>query len=94
MVVYRRTREKMPAHESELQEALDEGIKVKWLSTVKTQDEHSVQIEKMRLDESGFPQPTGEFEMLEADSVVLALGQDVDLAFLEKTPGMKWQTGW
>jgi Pyruvate/2-oxoacid:ferredoxin oxidoreductase delta subunit len=43
----------------------------------------------MRLDESGFPQPTGEFETLEADSVVLALGQDVDLAFLEKMPGMK-----
>jgi len=88
-VVYRRTREKMPAHESELQEALDEGIKVKWLSTVRAQGETSVQIEKMRLDESGFPQPTGEFETLEADSVVLALGQDVDLAFLEKTPGMK-----
>ena len=30
-----------------------------------------------------------EFETLAADSVVLALGQDVDLAFLEKTPGMK-----
>ncbi len=89
VVVYRRTREKMPAHESELQEALDEGITVKWLSTVTAQGESNVQIEKMRLDESGFPQPTGEFETLAADSVVLALGQDVDLAFLEKTPGMK-----
>ena len=32
-----------------------------------------------KLDDKGFPQPTGEFETLAADSLVLALGQDVDL---------------
>ena len=35
MIVYRRTREKMPAHDFEVQEALDEGILIKWLSTIK-----------------------------------------------------------
>jgi len=89
VVVYRRTREKMPAHDSELREALDEGIKVKWLSTIKAKHETSIQIEKMRLDEAGFPQPTGEFETLEADSLVLALGQDVDLSFLNRTQGIE-----
>jgi len=89
LVVYRRTRDKMPAHESELQEALEEGIKIKWLSTMKARGQSDIQIEKMRLDENGFPQPTGEFETLEADSVVLALGQDADLSFIGKTPGIE-----
>ena len=42
-----------------------------------------VRVEKMRLDETGFPQPTGEFEELTADAVVLALGQDVDLSLVD-----------
>jgi NADPH-dependent glutamate synthase beta subunit-like oxidoreductase len=83
VVVYRRTREKMPAHESELREALDEGIKMKWLSTIKAADGDGIVIEKMALDSTGFPRPTGEFETIGADSVVLALGQDVDLSFLK-----------
>ena len=48
----------------------------------------SCMIEKMRLDETGFPQPTGEFEELEADWLVLALGQDADLSLLENVPGV------
>ena len=82
IVVYRRTQEKMPAHEVELKEALDEGIVMRWLSTVSRVDEGSVTIEKMALDEKGFPQPTGEFENLDADSVILALGQEVDLSVI------------
>ena len=46
-------------------------------------------IEKMKLDEKGFPQPTGEFETLQADSLVLALGQDVDLSLLDKRAGSR-----
>ena len=42
----------------------------------------------MALDSNGFPQPTGEFETIEADSLVLALGQDVDLGLLEGVPGL------
>jgi len=93
IIVYRRTREKMPAHDFEVEEALQEGIMVKWLSTIKQADEGNIKIEKMELDESGFPQPTGEFETLEADSVVLALGQDVDLSLLEDVPGLVVEDG-
>jgi Pyruvate/2-oxoacid:ferredoxin oxidoreductase delta subunit len=50
-------------------------------------------VEKMRLDEKGFPQPTGEFETLAADSLVLALGQDVDLSLLDGVPGLKINDG-
>jgi len=93
IIVYRRTREKMPAHDFEVQEALDEGIQVKWLSTVKEAAERSFVVEKMKLDESGFPQPTGEFERMSADSLVLALGQDTDAGFLRNLAGLEITNG-
>jgi NADPH-dependent glutamate synthase beta subunit-like oxidoreductase len=83
IVVYRRTRERMPAHEFEVREALQEGVTMRWLSTVK----------KMELDETGFPQPTGELEELEADSLVLALGQEADLSLLDGVPGLQVTDG-
>jgi hypothetical protein len=48
----------------------------------------------MVLDAKGNPQPTGEFETLEADSLVLALGQDVDLSLLDGVPGLQVRTAW
>ena len=82
LVVYRRTRERMPAHESEVQEAEEEGVRFRWLSTIGDVEESSIVVEQMELDETGFPQPTGRTEVLAADSVVLALGQDSDLSLL------------
>ena len=93
IIVYRRNREKMPAHDFEVEEALQEGVLIKWLSTIKQAGESSITVEKMALDEKGFPQPTGEFETLEADSVVLALGQDVDLGLLNGVPGLEVKDG-
>jgi len=94
IIVYRRTRERMPAHESEVEEALQEGIMIKWLSTIKNMaDEGTLTVEKMALDDKGYPQPTGEFETLEADSLVLALGQDVDLSLLNGVPGLVVKDG-
>jgi 2-oxoacid:acceptor oxidoreductase delta subunit (pyruvate/2-ketoisovalerate family) len=93
IIVYRRNREKMPAHDFEVEEALQEGVMIKWLSTIKQAGESSITVEKMALDEKGFPQPTGEFETLEADSVVLALGQDVDLSLIEGVSGLTVDDG-
>jgi 2-oxoacid:acceptor oxidoreductase delta subunit (pyruvate/2-ketoisovalerate family) len=93
IIVYRRTREKMPAHDFELEEALQEGVLVKWLSTIKHAGDASITVEKMVLDDKGFPQPTGELETLAADSVVLALGQDVDLGLLDNVPGIDTKDG-
>ena len=50
-------------------------------------------VERMELDEEGFPQPTGELEELEADSLVLALGQEADLSLLEGVPGLEVEDG-
>jgi NADPH-dependent glutamate synthase beta subunit-like oxidoreductase len=97
IIVYRRTRDKMPAHDFEVEEALQEGISIKWLSTIKEAGLNDtggdIMIEKMALDDKGFPQPTGEFERIEADSVVLALGQDADLSLLENVPGLVVDNG-
>jgi 2-oxoacid:acceptor oxidoreductase delta subunit (pyruvate/2-ketoisovalerate family) len=93
VIVYRRTREQMPAHDEELEEALKEGITVRWLSTISHYDGERLVIEKMRLNEKGFPEPTGEVEELGADAVVLALGQDSDLSLLEHVADIKIDDG-
>ncbi|MEO3859609.1 NAD(P)-binding protein [Acrocarpospora sp. B8E8] len=93
VVVYRRTRDRMPAHDFEVEEAIEEGVTMKWLSTIAHADGGSITIEKMCLDETGFPQPTGEFEELAADTVVLALGQQADLTLLRGLPGVEVEDG-
>ena len=93
IIVYRRTRDKMPAHDFEVEEAIEEGVMMKWLSTIKHTDGGKTIIEKMELDANGQPQPTGEIEELEADSLVLALGQEVDLSLLDKVPGLELAGG-
>ena len=82
LVVYRRTRDRMPAHESEVREAEEEGVRFRWLSTIGDVEEGAITVEQMELDDTGFPRPTGRTEVLAADSVVLALGQDSDLSLL------------
>jgi len=86
VVVYRRTRDRMPAHEVEVEEAGEEGVVMKWLSTIHDVEGGRVVIEAMDLDDQGFPQPTGRYEELDADSVVLALGEEADLSFLSALP--------
>lgn len=91
VIVYRRTREKAPALSFEFDEAQAEGVDIRWLRTIKEMDESTITIETMELDENGWPQPTGEYETLEADSLVLALGQDTDTAFLKGVPGIEFK---
>ncbi|HEV2451571.1 MAG TPA: NAD(P)-binding protein [Streptosporangiaceae bacterium] len=93
VVVYRRTRERMPAHDVEVEEATEEGVRLMWLSTVTRAEPGTLTVEKMRLDASGFPQPTGEFEELAADTLVLALGQQAELALLDGVPGIEVDDG-
>ncbi len=89
MLVYRRTRDRAPAHAFEIEEAIEEGVHMKWLSTISEAEKGEVRIEKMTLDENGRPQPTGEYETIGADSVVLALGQQSNLHFLDGIEGLK-----
>jgi len=91
VIVYRRTREQMPAHEDEAQEAESEGIRINWLRTVKAFEPGELQVEEMELDASGFPQPTGRVETLPADTVILAVGQESDTSFLRSVPGVEFE---
>ncbi len=89
VIVYRRTREQMPAHEQEAADAESEGVRINWLRTITAFDGPQLQVEAMELDESGYPQPTGKLETLTADSVILALGQESDTDFLRALNGVE-----
>ena len=93
IIVYRRTRERMPAHDFEVEEALEGRHHDEMALDHQTGGRGVLTVEKMQLDDKGFPQPTGEFETLEADSLVLALGQDVDLSLLDGVPGLEIKDG-
>ncbi|MEP6946355.1 MAG: NAD(P)-binding protein [Acidobacteriota bacterium] len=90
LIIYRRDREHMPAHDCEADEALSEGIKIHWLRTIKNLDSSSITVEQMEIRD-GKPYPTGHFETLEADSVILALGQDTETDFLKSIEGIRFQ---
>jgi NADPH-dependent glutamate synthase beta subunit-like oxidoreductase len=92
LIVYRRTREQMPAHEEEAQDAEREGVRINWLRTIKAFERNELEVEVMELDDSGFPQPTGRFETVAADTVILALGQETDTAFLRTVPGVEFDS--
>ncbi len=91
LIVYHRDRAHMPAHSFEADEALEEGVKIKWLTSIKEIVGPSLTVEMMELDANGRPKPTGHFERLEADAVVLALGQQTESAFLKLVPGIEFK---
>ena len=88
LIIYRRDREHMPAHAFEADEALAEGVKINWLRTIKEIRENSITVEIMRVNEEGKPEGTGTFETLEADALILALGQETDTGFLKNIAGI------
>lgn len=93
VVVYRRTRERMPAHDDEVAQAEQEGVEFHWLSTIDRVDPDGLLVEQMELDDDGFPQPTGRTERLAADSLLLALGQDTDLSLIGPDSGCRVTEG-
>jgi NADPH-dependent glutamate synthase beta subunit-like oxidoreductase len=92
LIIYRRNMEQMPAHQFEAEEALEEGVKINWLRTIKEINLDQITVEKMALDDEGRPQPTGEFETLEADALILALGQNIDSELLACYPDINFKS--
>jgi len=90
VIIYRRDRANMAAHEFEADEAMEEGVKINWLRTIKEIDATTFTVEVMEIDENGRPQPTGKFETLEADALILAVGQDTDTGFLKDVKGIEF----
>lgn len=92
LIIYRRDRDHMPAHQEEADEALAEGVRIHWLRSIRSVDQGTFTVEVMELDSKGRPTPTGETETLSADDLILALGQDVDSSFLDGLPGLEFDS--
>ncbi len=90
LIVYRRDRAHMGAHDFESDEALAEGVKFRWMTSIREIDGTNLTVEQMQLDPDGNLQPTGKTETLKADALVLALGQTADSGFLKKIPAIQF----
>lgn len=93
-ILYRRSRAEMPAIADEIEEALAEGISIRYLvapTRILSEDGRVSKLEciKMRLgepDESGRRRPIpieGSEFTIEVDTVIPAIAQEADLSFLE-----------
>jgi NADH-quinone oxidoreductase subunit F len=96
-VIYRRTREEMPAYAEEIEEALQEGVTLRTLvhpEAFEAEEGHvsGVRLRPMKLgefDRSGRRRPEGSNEfpcdVLRADQVIVAIGQALDMKALTGT---------
>ncbi len=104
-MAYRRTRQESPAGEEEIRETEPEGIRFRWLLSpsrvLGTSHVEGIEFQKMEVtaaDASGRravrPIP-GATEVIECDTVILAVGEKADLTGLSPALGLKIGTkGW
>ena len=89
-MLYRRSREEMPAAEDEIAEAEAEGISIRFLCSPveiiskRGKKVKAIKVERMELgeaDEKGRRKPvgTGEYDEIAVDSVIASIGQKIDL---------------
>lgn len=97
-VIYRRTRDEMPAEDIEIEEAQEEGVVFRFLTNPVEFTGKSVVLQKMELgepDASGRRRPVpieGQIETLNIDTVIMAIGQGTDPAGFEELELSKRQT--
>ena len=98
-LVYRRGRDEMPAADDEIEEAVEEGVKLRFLSApVEIMGEGKVEklkVELMKLGEADAkdrrtPVGTNEFETMDVDSVISAVGQKVDMCGIDAGSTLKF----
>ena len=101
-ILYRRSRAEMPAAPEEIDEAIEEGIKMNFLvapvrvvsdiqNPRKVKGIECIRIELGEPDSSGRRRPVpvkGSEFVVEADAIVPAIGQSADLSFLPKEGGI------
>src|SRR6056297_261265 len=93
-VIYRRTRDEMPAENLEIEEAMEEGINFIFLASPRSVEGNgkveTLVCEKMELGEADAsgrrrPVPTGETFELKVDNVIAAIGQKIDFSGLPES---------
>ena len=92
LIVYRRDYAHMPALPFEADEAMEEGVRIHWLRSIAAIDGTTLKVEVMEVGADGKARGTGRYETLEADAVVLAMGQDADTRFLAGVRGVAVQS--
>ncbi len=88
VLIFRYDRPHMEALPAEAAEAFAEGVKIRWLSVASRFGASGVTVEAVEMGPDGSVKPTGRFETLPADSVVMAVGQHSELDFLRNVPGV------
>lgn len=88
-VVYRRDRQRMPAHRSEYDDAVGEGVKFAFLRTIAATTGQGLSLEITTLTPDNKAVGTGQFETLDTDALIVALGQLPETQFLAALPGVK-----
>ncbi|MDR2267954.1 MAG: FAD-dependent oxidoreductase [Holosporaceae bacterium] len=89
-IIYRRTLPQMKAHDSEIQEALKEGIEIVCLRTINAIDGKKVLLEEVLPGEnSGVIHKSGNNEVVRADAVIFAVGQSIDNNLFSKVDGLE-----
>jgi 2-oxoacid:acceptor oxidoreductase delta subunit (pyruvate/2-ketoisovalerate family) len=89
IIIYRRDLGHAPAFVSEIMEAQEEGVQFQWLRRIAQGDDSTLTVEEVILDAQGKLQPTGRFETIPADTLILALGQLADTSFLRSVSGLR-----
>jgi NADPH-dependent glutamate synthase beta subunit-like oxidoreductase len=92
-VIVREAREQMPAHKFEIDEALEEVVDILNLRSLKEIRGKTFVLEKMVAGEDGQPLPSGQFEEIEGDLLVTAIGQDAELGLLANLPDIEIHSG-
>ncbi len=87
-VIVLESRDEMPAHGFEIQEAIEEGAELKNLRSIKKVEDNTLTLEIMIAGDDPWPEASGQFETIEADVIVQALGQDVDLRLIDNIDGV------
>ena len=86
-VIYRRSRDEMPAADDEIEEAIEEGVKFKFLaSPAEISGEgkaETLKVEIMELNAQKKPVGTGKFETIAVSAVISAIGQKIDMCGME-----------
>ena len=88
VLIFRYDQPHMEALPGEAKEAFAEGVKIRWLSVASRFGANGVTVEAVEMGPDGSTIPTGKFETLPADSLVLAVGQHSELDFLRAVPGV------
>lgn len=88
-IVYRRNKEKMPAREIELQEAIEDGVKIMYNTKVVSADVENGKINKInciktKLEDDKIIDIENSSFTLEADSIIFAIGLKPNKALIEK----------